>query len=340
MPADHLTEAPSVALRRTAASPTTDAPPTTDALAASVRRILTGDPLETTAAAAGIDSADLADAVETYHAAGLAALDQQAEARWPQARVTFPDWDTAESTAARTLGPRLDHQREDGAIEGWWFLRKHPCWRLRFAGPDIPAVHRVLDDLVAAGDLASWWPAVYEPETAAFGGPAGLDPVHDLFCADTGGVLDYLRRPQPALGRRELSLLLLGGLLQSADLDWFEQGDVFARVVQVRPGPDPADDPRIHALASSVRGLLATPTVATDALFAPGGSVAFAAPWRAAYAATGRRLADAGAAGRLDRGLRAILGHVVIFHWNRIGLSVHTQTILSRAARDAFLSRD
>jgi thiopeptide-type bacteriocin biosynthesis protein len=323
MPVDHLTATPN----------------TTDEVAAGVRRVLAGAPLESTAAAARIEPVELADAIESYHAAGLAAVRQHTEARWQTARVAFTDWDTAETTAARTLGPQLDRLQADGAIEGWWFLRKHPCWRLRFAGPDIPAAHHLLDDLVAAGALERWWPTVYEPETFAFGGPAGLDAVHDLFCADTRGVLDHLRQPRPGLGRRELSLLLLGALLQAAELDWFERGDVFARVAQARPAPDATDDARLDTLTDSVRGLLAAPTDATDALFASGGAVASAAGWRAAYAATGHRLADAAAAGQLHRGLRAVVSHIVIFHWNRIGLSTHTQTLLAHAARDAFLPR-
>jgi len=323
MPADHLTTTPL----------------TTGVLTTSLQRVLAGAPLTATATAAGVDPVDLADAIGIYHTAGLAAVRQHTENRWRQVRITFPDWDTAEVTAARTLGPRLDQLRDTGAIEDWWFLRKHPSWRLRFAGRHITAAHRVLDELTAAGTIRSWWPTMYEPETAAFGGPAGLHSAHDLFCADSRGALDYLRQPQPALGRRELSLLLLGGLLQAADLDWFERGDVFARLAQVRPAPDVTHDIRTHALTGNVRGLLAAPTDAIDALFTPDGAVGFAGPWRAAFTATGHRLAQAAAAGHLQRGLRSVLSHIVIFHWNRIGLSANTQAILTRAAHDAFLPR-
>jgi hypothetical protein len=37
--------------------------------------------------------------------------------------------------------------------------------------------------------------------------------------------------------------------------------------------------------------------------------------------------------------LRAILTHVVIFHWNRFGLSATSQGILARAATTALLPR-
>lgn len=317
MPADHLTA--------------------TTPLTASVLRVLAGDPLDATATAAavGLDPTDLADAVDTYHAAGRNALERHADDRWHQVRVTFPDWDTAETAAAHTLGPRLGHLENLGALDGWWFLRKHPCWRLRFLRPDLDAVHHVLDDLAAAGTLTRWQPTVYEPETAAFGGPAGIDAAHDLFCLDSRGVLDHLRQPQPAaLGRRELSLLLLGGLLHTAGLDWFERGDVFTRVAQTRPA---TGDPRADALVGPIRGLLAAPPAAHHNLFAAGGPAAYAAPWLTAYITAGQRLADAATTGSLHRGLRAVIAHIVIFHWNRLGFPAHVQGILARAAAEAFL---
>nr|WP_143267114.1 lantibiotic dehydratase C-terminal domain-containing protein [Amycolatopsis thailandensis] len=41
--------------------------------------------------------------------------------------------------------------------------------------------------------------------------------------------------------------------------------------------------------------------------------------------------------GTLRRGLRAVLSHHVIFHWNRIGLSYGTQAILAHAVKTAVL---
>lgn len=318
MPADHLTTP----------------------LAASVLTVLAGTPLQTVAATAAIDPADLADAVDTYHRAGRAALAdaEHADGPWYQVRVEFPDWNTAETTAVTSLGPRLDHLTNEGACGGWWFLRKHPCWRLRFTHAHVDAVNHVLDDLTTTGELTRWWPSLYEPETAAFGGRAGIRIVHDLFCADSHGVLTYLRQPQPALGRRELSLLLLGGLLQAAGLDWFERGDVFARVAQMRP-IDHITDSRLDALTANVRGLLTVAPTTDNSLFEADNAVPFAAPWHRAYTEAGRALAAAATAGTLHRGLRAVTSHIVIFHWNRLGLPAHTQGVLARAALEAFLPR-
>lgn len=308
-------------------------------LAASILAVLAGANLEATAANSALDPVALDEALQVYQAAGLAALERRAEHDWYQVRVEFPAWSTAEAVGAEQLGPRLDRLQATGAVAGWWFLRKHPCWRLRLHGADTAAVDHVLDDLTAAGVVARCWPTVYEPETAAFGGPAGMDAAHDLFCADSRGVLGYVRHDAPGLGRRELSILLISGLLRAAGLDVFECGDVFDRVTRLRPVPSDADAARIEQLAASVRVLLPIPDLPTSDLFTSGGPVAHAEPWLAAFQTAGRQLGDAAAQGHLDRGIRAILTHVLIFHWNRFGLSAASQGILARAATAALLPR-
>jgi thiopeptide-type bacteriocin biosynthesis protein len=325
MPADHLTT-----------TPRTTAP---TGLNAAVLAVLAGADPSTVAAHHALGPADLDDAVRTYQAAGLAALERRAEDAWYQVRVQFTDWAAAETVGVTTLGPALDRLRADGAVAGWWFLRKHPCWRLRLLRADIAAVDRVLDELTGTGVIARWWPTVYEPETAAFGGPAGMDTVHDLFCADSAGVLDYLRQDTPGLGRRELSILLLSGLMRAAGLDAFECGDVFNRVARLRPAPSEADTARFDTLVDNVRVLLSIPDLADSTLFTPDGPVAHAAPWLTAFGTMGRQLGHDAAEGHLDRGLRAILTHVVVFHWNRFGLSATSQGILASAATTALLPR-
>ncbi|MGW3351750.1 hypothetical protein ACWDA3_51375 [Nonomuraea rubra] len=67
------------------------------------------------------------------------------------------------------------------------------------------------------------------------------------------------------------------------------------------------------------------------------GSCAFAGPWAASFRDAGKSLGEAAAAGYLDRGIRHVLTHLVIFHWNRLGLPATTQALLSHAARAALL---
>ncbi len=309
-------------------------------LVAPVLAVLAGANLDTTAASSALDPAELDNAVRAYQAAGLAALEGHADRACYQVRVRFPDWSTAEAAGAMRLGPRLDELEVRGAIGGWWFLRKHPCWRLRLHLADSAAVDHVFDELTTAGVLAGWRPTIYEPEITAFGGPAGMDTAHELFCADSHGVLDHLRRDATSLGRRELSLLLLGGLLYAAGLDAFERGDVFARVARLRPAPAVTDLTKIEQLTTNVRALLSIADLPTSELFTSDRLAAHAAPWLAAFQNAGRQLGEAHAEGRLDRGLRAIITHVVIFHWNRFGLSATTQAVLAHAAATALLPRD
>jgi thiopeptide-type bacteriocin biosynthesis protein len=321
MPADHLTTTPP------------------HQLAASVLSVLAGASLENTATANAMTAADLNDAVQLYQAAGLAALERRAENAWYQVGVQFLAGANAEVVGATRLGPRLDQLQADGAMAGWWFMRKPPGWRLRMRAADTDAVDHVLKELTAAGAIAHWSPTTYEAETVAFGNESGLDIIHDLFCADTRGVLRYLRHEAPNLGRRELSLLLLNGLMGTGGLDMFERGDVFARVSQLRPTPAKADLPKIEQLAEQVRVLLSIADPATSKLFTPSGPVAHTAPWLAAFQTAGRQLRHAADQGRLGRGIRAILTHVLIFHWNRLGLSAASQSILANAATIAFLPR-
>ncbi|CRK59308.1 O-methyltransferase clustered with LanBC [Alloactinosynnema sp. L-07] len=127
--------------------------------------------------------------------------------------------------------------------------------------------------------------------------------------------------------------------MRAAGLDTFECGDVFDRVARLRPAPTGTDTARTAKLVDNLRVLLSISNLADSELFTPGGPVAHAAPWLAALGAAGERLGHHAATGRLDRGLRAILTHVVIFHWNRFGLSAASQGILARAATTAVLPR-
>jgi thiopeptide-type bacteriocin biosynthesis protein len=77
--------------------------------------------------------------------------------------------------------------------------------------------------------------------------------------------------------------------------------------------------------------------VADSSLFAANGAIAQAAPWLEAFRKAGHGLGEAAAWGLLDRGIRAILTHVLIFQWNRLGLTASSQGILAHAARSALL---
>ncbi|MEY8042178.1 thiopeptide-type bacteriocin biosynthesis protein [Saccharopolyspora cebuensis] len=303
--------------------------------------MLVGTPLTHAAAQVGMGTADLAEAIAAYRSAGRAALDVPA---WWQVRIRFRDWAHAETRVAQVLAPELDHAVARGVLRGWWYIRKYPCWRLRFQLTS-PTEHEdakrvlaaALDRLIEDDAGETWWSTPYEPETVAFGGPCGVDLAHRLFALDTHHFLTYLRNATgAAVGRHELSLLLLNRLFQAARLDDHERGDVWHRVVQARPMPTECEPERLRDLAGQV-GRLFTANPTHESLGGEGGPLGFAVEWFDEIADVGSRLADAARDGHLERGVRAVLAKHVIFHWNRFGIETHRQARYARAARAVLL---
>ncbi|MFE9455806.1 methyltransferase, FxLD system [Streptomyces californicus] len=257
---------------------------------------------------------------------------------WPQRLIRFTDWSRAEATAVEHLLPVLTAQESE--LAQWSFLRKHPWWRLRYrpTGPDsAKGLDAALDELVHAGVLASWTPGIYEPEETAFGGPAGMKIAHTLFHYDSRHLLDEAARQQtasgPQLGRRELAVLLLSVAMRAAGLDWYEQGDVWARIAAERPG-DAIRSPQRHRAA--VHRLM-TIDVSTTSRSVTQGRLAPLAEWIATFEWFGQQLADLNRQGRLERGLRAVIAHHGIFHWNRLGLPAEDQHTLSTLAKEVVM---
>ena len=306
--------------------------PSASRVADAVLAILAGGDPAGIATTTGLDPDDLADAAQAYHAAGIIALERREIARWHQVRVRPSQRQPPEHALAAVVGPRLDNLTASRSPGGWWYMNKPPGWRIRLRNIQPALAGEFFDDLTAAGTITAWSPALYEPETAAFGGTKGMDIAHDLFCADTSGTLAYLRRDNPPLGRREVSVLLISAMLSAAGLDWHEHGDVFARVAAMRPEPAPGTAEQATQLAGQLRNLLAMPAAA---FFSEDGSAA--TRWHTGFTDAGRRLADASSRGTLSRGLRAVLAHGIIFHWNRLGLPAAAQAILAPAAASACL---
>lgn len=320
----------------------------------AILAVMSGTPLDQAAATVPVDPPGLADAIELYQAAGRAALDAQARTGdWQHVSIEFPDWDTAEHAAAVYLAPQLCQAEDDGIIAAWWFIRKAPCWRLRCQpGPAAtPAstsarIGSILQDMRAQNLIVAAHQAIYEPETCAFGGPDGMDTAHRLFHADSQNVLAYLTAcptatpPDRVIGRRELSILLCSRMFRGARQDWHEQGDIWHQVTGHRPIPPGTPPGRLSDLTPGLRRLMSTGTGPGSSLTGSRGPLAFASGWATAFENAGSALADAARDGTLTRGLRAVLAHHVLFHWNRIGLPSRTQAILAAAATQAAFGTD
>jgi protein-L-isoaspartate(D-aspartate) O-methyltransferase len=180
----------------------------------------------------------------------------------------------------------------------------------------------------------TWTSSVCEFETTAFGGPHGLAVACDLFHADSRHIL---HRPtaSPMSGRRETSILLCGALLRGAGLDWFETGDVWARVRDLRPRENniPEDPARARRLRDAMRTLMTADAWALSAT-AASGPLSGQGTWVAAFENAGRDLARIDRQGRLERGLRAVLAHHLIFHFNRAGIAGTDQATIAALAVD------
>jgi thiopeptide-type bacteriocin biosynthesis protein len=322
-----------------------EAPMDLPCLEQAVRAVLAGTPIPAAAAAAGLTPAALTDAVHEYRSAGRAALhDHLRDSRWHQVDITFPDWASAERAASSTLLPAFKDAQDAGLVSSWWYVRKNPCWRLRLhptthtSSADLRQwSHGMLTNLIEAHLIAGWSPGHYQPESYAFGG--AMDIAHHLFHADSANFLTYLNQYRHSgdepIGRRELSILLCSALLRAAKQEWHEQGDVWYRVTHLRPAPPQNENARIRTISSRLRALL---TLDSGVVCTAAGRLAFANAWFTTMAAAGHALYDRAEAGMLRRGLRDVLAHNVLFHWNRLGLSLADQTVLANSAVHAVMA--
>ncbi|MFJ6569823.1 thiopeptide-type bacteriocin biosynthesis protein [Streptomyces sp. NPDC091292] len=313
------------------------APPTSQEVGRAVLAVLAGDPVDNAARSIGMQPTALTDAVDVFTQAGNDALSRHEQpTRWSQFYVEFSDWTAADQIAASHLVPMVNRPEGAETAPPWWFIRKYPCWRLRLYGSPDALIHTELNKLVQAGHLRCWWPGIYEPETAAFGGDTGMQTAHRLFAADSHHILNHTGTP---LGRRELSVVLCTTMMRAAGLEWYEQGDVWDRVINEEHRSDTSKVPagRLEALTRQIRQLLVGDTRPNGQLLGDGAPLHPVAEWAEAFRRAGEALQESVRTGALERGLRRVLAYHVIFHWNRIGLSLGAQSALALAAREAIL---
>ncbi|MER7828015.1 thiopeptide-type bacteriocin biosynthesis protein [Streptomyces sp. NPDC096097] len=256
---------------------------------------------------------------------------------WHQANVAFADWNSAEPTALAHLAPPLREAEDRGDLTSWFHIRKRPCWRIRYqpATDGHDPVPAALDALTAQGHITGWTVSVYEPEIHAFGGPDAMDTAHRLFHQDSRHLTTHLH--EGAGQRRETSLLLCSLLMRSAGLDWYEQGDAWARVAAHRPLTETAHPTSSDRHHDAVHRLI---SVDTESLVHPTGPLAHLADWARAYTDAATELARLTASGHLHRGLRHVVAHHVLFAWNRAGLPQDDQATLASAAKTVIFGPD
>ena len=250
------------------------------------------------------------------------------DGQWHQANVTFTDPHDAERLAATRIAPVLRDAEDNGDIDSWWFVRKQQ-WRFRYRTTEHTQAAAILPMPATPGPW-SWTTSIYEPEVHAFGGPAGMDTAHALFHHDSRHVLGGTHRRSD---RQELTILLLTAMMRAAELDWFEQGDTWARIVELRPPADLPGPDQWASVKTATRRLL---TVDTGPLRA-GGSLEPAADWFTAFERAGAALKELNRDGCLTRGLRAVIAHHTIFAWNRLGIPAPAQAAIAQASKEVIL---
>ncbi|MER7043655.1 methyltransferase, FxLD system [Streptomyces jumonjinensis] len=250
---------------------------------------------------------------------------------WPQRLVEFTRTAETEQTAAREIAPALNTVSDVGVRRTWWFIRKSPAWRIRFRpeDADLSVVDDLLDGLRVGGHITNWTPSIYEPETLAFGGEDAMEAAHILFHHDSRYFLEReLDGARQGLGQKGTTTLLFSAMLRAAGLDWYEQGDVWARIAVLRPAKlaHPVPPEQSAELDRAVRRLMTA-----DSRSVPG---VLSDEWLTAFESAGQALAALARKGRLGRGIRAVLAHHFIFHANRVGLTAADQASLAKLATE------
>lgn len=258
---------------------------------------------------------------------------------WQQTNIGYADRHTAEQTATSHVIPILTTAETHRLISAWFIVRKGTQWRLRYlpthTGADArPAIAASLAALRRDGYITEAVDVIYEPETEAFGGPRAMRIAHRLWHLDSRHLLTTQPGHPRSTRNRELSILLCATMLRAARLDWYEQGAVWAHVAKHR---DPTDPEHVATLLDAVHRLL---TVAPESLTHLGAPLAADTTWIAAFAGTGAAIRRIHDGGHLQRGLREVLAHHIIFAWNRRGLHDIEQADLAAAAQTVVFGPD
>ncbi|SCF48743.1 thiopeptide-type bacteriocin biosynthesis domain-containing protein [Micromonospora matsumotoense] len=256
--------------------------------------------------------------------------------QWQQTTITFADPHAAEQLAIAHLAPVLTEAEARQLITTWFYVRKSD-WRLRYlpsAGTSDAEryVTSELDRLTRARHIDSAIAGIYEPETHAFGGAEAMDTAHQLWHHDSRHLLT--NSPDTAAREPELSIMLCAAMMRAAGLDWYEQGDVWARMADHR---DPPKAPTVDSLQAATKRLL---TVDPASLIRYEAPLAGCRTLFEAYATAGDALRQLNQGGHLRRGLRATLAHHVIFAWNRRSVPGLRQAAIATAAKNVIFGPD
>ncbi|MEM9490456.1 MAG: lantibiotic dehydratase, partial [Myxococcota bacterium] len=138
---------------------------------------------------------------------------------------------TADEVVRQAIAPLSRQLLAEGIADSWFFIRySDPDWhvRVRWRGaPEsltataLPALHRAIDPLVAAGQVWRMQLDTYERETERYGGERGIELAEQYFWIDSEAVtaiLDHLRGDEGSDARWRLTLFGADRLLDDLGL--------------------------------------------------------------------------------------------------------------------------
>lgn len=212
------------------------------------------------------------------------------------------------------LVPLVRRLGREKRVRGFFFMRKPPGLRLRFAlGEGAAAAEGAIVDYLNGVAGVRWFPSCYEPEGFQFGGPEAMEVVHRHASADALAWWDWERRSPETrrLGSTVLSLCVLNDLFARAvGEDPDEVWDVWCHVAALHGRPPSSDGaiPRIRIEHLSER--------------ASGPERRVLRSYASANRSFARAFERLHAAGKLLHARRLVLPYVALFHWNRYGFSL------------------
>lgn len=270
---------------------------------------------------------------------GLRAVD--AGTGWLQLGLT-PAGDGRRPELYRAVWDLVGELEADGVVEEFFFMHKPPGLRLRVraAAGAMPAVRHLAETRAAqwqvAGVLAGHRYGVYEPEYLLFGGPVSMRSVHRVFTADSRVWLPLHAAGAAAGPAWAVALLTTRALLAALRVDGWERLDVADRLHRQTGRGLSAEAlalPRVTEVFDRMRGAWANPDLVRallpDTTLAAVDTYADAVReesrrWRAAYFDTPSAVV----------GPREMAAFALVFQWNRAGLDMPRQHLLTAVLAD------